>query len=122
MSRNTLLTLAFSIAAVAALVVGISNWPDRSPSGASNPVASRGELALAPAQGLEDPLADAGRDWTAAVGESVTLNASGSTDPEGQVLDFDWQFVSLPAGSLAPARRSDGDQAELSRWIWPATT
>lgn len=45
------------------------------------------------------PLADAGPDRTVNVGELVTLNGSGSVDPEGEPLTFTWGFLSVPAGS-----------------------
>ena len=35
------------------------------------------------------------------VGATVALDGTGSSDPDGDVLAFNWQFVSRPAGSTA---------------------
>ena len=47
------------------------------------------------------PVADAGADQTAVVGDMVTLNGSGSHDADGDPLTFEWSFLSRPAGSAA---------------------
>ncbi len=49
--------------------------------------------------GNRPPVADAGPDRTAFVGQGVTLDGSGSFDADGQSLQFGWAAVSLPAGS-----------------------
>ncbi len=54
------------------------------------------------------PLADAGDDQTA-VGESgiaVELNASESSDPEGQELTYSWTVINKPTGSTAELSNS----------------
>jgi len=47
------------------------------------------------------PLADAGVDRVVNVGEQVTLDASGSRDPDGDVLAVRWALTARPAGSTA---------------------
>lgn len=47
------------------------------------------------------PLADAGPDQTALVGDTVQLDGSGSSDADGDALMFSWSFFSLPPGSAA---------------------
>ncbi len=47
------------------------------------------------------PVADAGADATALVGSLVALSGAGSSDPDGNAIDYSWQFVSRPAGSAA---------------------
>ncbi len=46
------------------------------------------------------PTADAGADQTVTEGASVTLNGSGSSDPEGASLSYAWTQVGTPAVAL----------------------
>src|SRR5688572_12774678 len=47
------------------------------------------------------PVANAGANQTALVGDLVTLDGSGSTDIDGDALIYSWSFTSKPAGSTA---------------------
>jgi hypothetical protein len=47
------------------------------------------------------PTADAGADQTVYVGTSVTLNGTGSSDPENDPLSYSWRLVTKPSGSVA---------------------
>ena len=47
------------------------------------------------------PVASAGTDQTVFVTDTVTLNGSGSTDVDGDLLTFNWTIVTRPAGSKA---------------------
>lgn len=47
------------------------------------------------------PVADAGEDQVVTVGDTVTLDGSGSTDPEDDALSYSWSITSRPFGSVA---------------------
>jgi len=47
------------------------------------------------------PVADAGQDQFVTVERSVKLDGTGSHDPEGDPLSYEWVFESRPEGSLA---------------------
>ncbi len=47
------------------------------------------------------PVARAGPDQAAYVGDTIDLDGSGSSDADGDALSFDWQLISKPAGSVA---------------------
>ena len=47
------------------------------------------------------PVANAGPDQTVFVGNTVTLNGSGSTDVDGDALTYSWSITSKPAASTA---------------------
>jgi len=47
------------------------------------------------------PVADAGPDRAAFVGDTVTLDGTGSSDVDGDALAFSWSIVAAPAGSAA---------------------
>jgi hypothetical protein len=47
------------------------------------------------------PVANAGPDQTVAVGSTVHLNGSASTDANGNPLSYSWTLLSVPSGSAA---------------------
>ncbi|MBK7977102.1 MAG: hypothetical protein IPK07_28840 [Deltaproteobacteria bacterium] len=57
------------------------------------------------------PTATAGADQSVRVGDTVVLDGSGSTDPDGNPLAFSWSFLSRPGGSAAVIGQANGVQA-----------
>lgn len=53
------------------------------------------------------PVANAGLDQTAQSNVLVSLDGTGSNDPEGQPLSFAWSFVSVPTNSSAQLTNAD---------------
>ena len=47
------------------------------------------------------PVANAGTSQSGIVGETVTLDGSGSHDPDGDPITYQWSFTSVPSGSTA---------------------
>lgn len=47
------------------------------------------------------PSADAGRDRVVCTGTQVSLDGSGSFDPDGDTIRYNWRFISIPVGSNA---------------------
>lgn len=68
-------------------------------------------LAVVPAGGsAEDdgaPLADAGLDQRAEVGETVLLDGTGSRDPDGRIETYEWQIQTPDGRTVTPADPTD---------------
>ncbi len=47
------------------------------------------------------PVANAGSDQTVTTGDTVSVDGSGSSDPEGDTLAYVWTLSSRPGGSVA---------------------
>lgn len=54
------------------------------------------------------PVAAAGADQTVTVGARVTLNGSASSDPDGTVMRYEWEFISKPINSQAALENPTG--------------
>jgi PKD domain len=59
------------------------------------------------------PVANAGPSQAAVVGQTVTLNGSGSIDYDGQPLTYKWSVVSAPSGSTAAISNSTAEIASF---------
>ena len=63
-------------------------------------------------RGNHPPLADAGSDTNTTTALPVTLNGSGSSDPDGDALTFLWRFLSVPPPStVTDASLANGNSA-----------
>jgi len=58
-------------------------------------------VVIAAAAASDPPIANAGPDQTVARTATVQLDGSGSTDPEGAPLIYEWTLISRPSGSTA---------------------
>ncbi len=103
--RERSIVVVIGLGLVGALLGPTIAWRDLMPAWlAEGPgrVEGAGLYAAAQAAGNLPPVADAGPDWTAAIGERVVLDGTGSTDPKGMVLEFSWRIheSSAPGGQL----------------------
>lgn len=59
------------------------------------------------------PVANAGPDQSSRIGFTVALDASASSDPDGDALSFEWTFVTRPDGSTTSLQGPDNAQASF---------
>ncbi|MFT6388567.1 MAG: fibro-slime domain-containing protein [Cellvibrionaceae bacterium] len=59
------------------------------------------------------PIASAGPDQSVAVGSTVSLDGSGSTDVDGDLLTYSWEIIDQPGLSTASLTNSDSVSPQL---------
>ncbi|NIP44559.1 MAG: right-handed parallel beta-helix repeat-containing protein, partial [Aliifodinibius sp.] len=59
------------------------------------------------------PVAAAGSDQEVDIGETVNLDGSSSTDPDGDNLTFQWELISSPDASSASIQNSSSETASF---------
>ena len=72
-------------------------------SGAGYTFDSVGSATLTVEDVNQDPVADAGTDQTVSTGDTVTLDASGSNDPDGSIASYSWTETTSFGVSLSDA-------------------
>ena len=72
----------------------------------SDPVTVTITVTEPPSSGNHLPVADAGPDQTVQMGWTVPLDGSGSSDPDGDSLTYQWTLTSVPTDSTAAVDRS----------------
>lgn len=58
-------------------------------------------IVAAPPLVNQPPVANAGANQSVVVGDSVSLNGGGSSDPENDAIVYSWSLISVPVGSSA---------------------
>ena len=67
-------------------------------NGVARPLAATGFQVV---QAVLPPIANAGPDQAAIIGQTMILDGSASSSPDGYMLNYQWNIVSAPAGSTA---------------------
>lgn len=78
--------------------------------GVARPLAAAGFQV---AQTVLPPVASAGPDQSATVGQTVILDGGASSSPDGYALNYQWSLMSAPAGSAAVLSNATGVKPSL---------
>ncbi len=93
--------------------IGLQSVPKTdSAAGFSDPLDTGKPLDSAE-DGNSSPSADAGGDQAGTVGVVLNLDGSGSYDPDGDALSYDWQIDSAPSGSSVALGSAHKETAQL---------
>ena len=111
MKKITIISLL--VWTMAALLIGCGGGGGGSNPGSGSTVSSSGgtETPAGPTGASNStnssPVAAAGINQTISVGETVSLDGTGSADPDGDLLSFQWAIQSQPNGSTAAISNAD---------------
>lgn len=72
------------------------------------------ELTVSVTSGNGTPTASAGSDQTVTAGDTVMLNGSASSDPDGDPLSYQWTLSTRPAGSAATLSSSTAERPSFT--------
>ena len=67
--------------------------------------------------GNSQPVADAGIDQSAEIGQLITLDGSASTDPDGDTLLYQWLIIVQPTGSTAVLNDAQSATASFTAMV-----
>lgn len=71
-------------------------------------------ITVTAGEGNGGPVAAAGSDQTVSVGASVTLDGTGSSDPDHDPLQYTWSLTTRPSGSAAALSSSTAPRPSFS--------
>lgn len=111
--KNVRILLAIGILAIMAVFAGCAE--KQAPAGTTP---SAGQPTTTPVSTPPPPVANAGNDQTVEAGKIMTYDASGSSDPGGSIVTYEWKITGAPPGheSIIGKILNSGPEA---KWTTP---